>query len=143
MIWKKEFTLAQLNQIGKNNAIGHLAIEFTQVGDDFLVAQMPVDHRTMQPFGILHGGLSVALAETLGSQASYLACDEGFVAVGSEINASHLRPVPKGFVFGKAIPIKIGKTLQVWQIDIYDQTDNHCCTVRMTNVIIPESRLQQ
>lgn len=136
-IWKREFSLEDLNQGCKNCAIEHLGIEFTGKGDDWLEATMPVNEKTMQPVGILHGGVSAALAETVGSLAGYCCTEEGQIVVGAEINASHLRPAKKGgFVIGKAYPCKIGRTLQVWQIDIRDQDDKLCCVSRLTLSVI-------
>ncbi|MDO4430388.1 MAG: hotdog fold thioesterase [Lonepinella koalarum] len=136
-IWKREFTLEDLNINSQGCAVAHLGIKFSAVGEDFLEAQMPVNERTMQPWGILHGGISAALAETVGSAAGYL-CTEGEQAiVGSEINASHLRPVPKGAVVtAKAIAVKVGRTQQVWYIEIKDQDGKLCCVSRLTNTVI-------
>ena len=116
----------------------HLGMEFTEVGDDYLVAKMPVDHRTMQPYKILHGGASVALAETLGSVASHLLVkDEKEQAVGLEINANHIRPVNKGYVYGTARPLHIGRKTHVWEIRIVDERDKLVCISRLTTAIVP------
>ena len=93
---------------------------------------MPVDHRTTQPFGLLHGGVSVALAETIGSLAGFLCIEEGQIALGLNINANHLRPVKKGFVTAKATPIALSQNTHVWQIDIRDEQDKLCCVSRLT-----------
>lgn len=136
-IWKREFTLNDLNNNTVGSAVAHLGIEFTAVGEDFLEAKMPVNERTMQPWGILHGGISAALAETVGSAAGYL-CTEGEQGiVGSEINASHLRPAPKGSVVtARATAVKVGRTLQVWNIEIKDQDGKLCCISRLTNTVL-------
>lgn len=136
-IWKREFTLNDLNNNTVGSAVAHLGIEFTAVGEDFLEAKMPVNERTMQPWGILHGGISAALAETVGSAAGYL-CTEGEQGiVGSEINASHLRPAPKGAVVtARATAVKVGRTLQVWNIEIKDQDSKLCCVSRLTNTVL-------
>ena len=118
MIWKKTFTLSQLNEMGKNCAVGHLGIEISAFGDNWLEASMPVDHRTTQPFGLLHGGVSVALAETVGSLAGFLAVEEGNAVLGAEISANHLRSVRQGKVTAKATPINLSPNTHVWQIDI-------------------------
>ena len=131
-IWKKAFTLEQLNEMGKNCAIGHLGIEISAYGENWIEAKMPVDHRTTQPFGLLHGGVSVALAETIGSLAGFLCIEEGQVALGLDINANHLRPVKKGFVRAKATPIALSQNTHVWQIDIRDEQDKLCCVSRLT-----------
>lgn len=136
-IWKREFTLNDLNNNTVGSAVAHLGIEFSTVGEDFLEAKMPVNERTMQPWGILHGGISAALAETVGSAAGYL-CTEGEQGiVGSEINASHLRPAPKGSVVtARATAVKVGRTLQVWNIEIKDQDGKLCCVSRLTNTVL-------
>ena len=131
-IWKKTFTLNQLNEMSKNCAIEHLGIEVSAVGENWIEATMPVDHRTTQPFGLLHGGVSVALAETIGSLAGFLCIEEDQVALGLDINANHLRPVKKGFVTAKATPIALSQNNHVWQIDIRDEQDKLCCVSRLT-----------
>ena len=136
MIWKKPFTLPQLNEMGKNCAVGHLSIEISAFGDDWIEATMPVDHRTTQPFGLLHGGVSVALAETIGSLAGFLCVEEGKAVVGLDINANHLRPVKQGKVTAKATPISLSKNTHVWQIDIRTEEDKLCCVSRLTISII-------
>ncbi|OOF59856.1 hotdog fold thioesterase [Rodentibacter myodis] len=136
MIWKKPFTLTQLNEMGKHCAVGHLGIEISDFGDNWLEAIMPVDNRTTQPFGLLHGGVSVALAETVGSLAGFLCVEEGKAAVGLEINANHLRPVREGKVIAKATPINLSHNIHVWQIDIRNEQDKLCCVSRLTLSII-------
>jgi 1,4-dihydroxy-2-naphthoyl-CoA hydrolase len=136
VIWKKNRDLARLNALSENTLIAHLGIEYTQVGDDFLQATMPVDNRTRQPHGLLHGGASVALAETLGSVAANLAVAEDKVCVGLEINASHLRSVKSGLVTGVVKAVRIGLTAQVWQIDICNERQQLICTSRLTVAVI-------
>lgn len=136
MIWKKTFTLEQLNQMGKNSAVGHLGIEMSAFGDDWIEATMPVDSRTTQPFGLLHGGVLVALAETAGSLAGFLAVEEGKGVAGLEINANHLRPVKQGRVTARATPIHLGRNTHVWQIDIRTEDDKLCCVSRLTLSVI-------
>ena len=131
-IWKKAFTLEQLNEMGKDCAVGHLGIEISAYGENWIEAKMPVDHRTTQPFGLLHGGVSVALAETIGSLAGFLCIEEDQVALGLDINANHLRPVKKGSVTAKATPIALSQNTHVWQIDIRDEQDKLCCVSRLT-----------
>ena len=131
-IWKKAFTLKQLNEMGKHCAVGHLGIEISAYGENWIEAKMPVDHRTTQPFGLLHGGVSVALAETIGSLAGFLCIEEGQSALGLDINANHLRPVKQGVVIAKAMPISLSKNIHVWQIDIRDEQDKLCCVSRLT-----------
>ncbi|HEY4368191.1 MAG TPA: hotdog fold thioesterase [Steroidobacteraceae bacterium] len=116
---------------------GHIGIEFTEIGDDFLSARMPVDDRTRQPFGILHGGASVALAETLGSMAATMAVDSSkYQCVGQEINANHIRAVSSGFVIGTARPVHLGRRSHVWEIRIVDEKDRLVCISRITMFIM-------
>ena len=136
MIWQKNFTLENLNQLCSNSAVRHLGIEISAFGEDWIEATMPVDHRTTQPFGLLHGGISVALAETIGSLAGYLAIEENKIAVGLDINAHHLRSVKQGIVTAKATPISLNRNIHVWQIDIRDEQDKLCCVSRLTLSIL-------
>ncbi len=142
-IWKKEFTVSELNTLSRKTMVGHLGIEFTEIGDDYLKARMPVDARTIQPAGLLHGGANVALAETLGSMAGNMCVDyEKFHVVGVEINANHLRPVTKGFVEGLARPIKLGLTVQVWEIKIFDQSQRLTCVSRLTLAVVKKRKIE-
>lgn len=136
MIWRREVTLEQLNTLGENNMVGHLGIEMTRLTDDELEATMPVDERTRQPFGLLHGGASVVLAETLGSVAGYLCCEGEQKVVGIEVNASHVRSAREGRVRGVCRAIHLGRRNQVWQIDIFNSLGQLCCTARLTTAII-------
>ncbi|WP_340616540.1 hotdog fold thioesterase [Xenorhabdus entomophaga] len=136
MIWKRNIDVNMLNQFIDESMVRHVGIEFTQIGDDFIEGIMPVDQRTKQPFGILHGGASVVLAETLGSFAGYL-CSEGEQkVVGVEINANHLKSVREGVVKGVCKPIHLGRSHQVWQIDIYNDKQQLCCTSRLTTAVL-------
>lgn len=135
-IWKKDFTLYELNNSGIDSMPGYVGIEFTAFGDDFLTAKMPVDHRTKQPMGLLHGGASVVLAETIGSVAGILCVAEVHkTVVGVEINANHLRSALSGWVFGTARPVKIGRRIQVWNIEIKDEQDKLICVSRFTAAV--------
>ncbi|OTA15842.1 esterase YdiI [Xenorhabdus vietnamensis] len=137
MIWKRNIDVNTLNQFNDESIVRHIGIEFTQIGDDFVEGTMPVDKRTKQPFGLLHGGASVVLAETLGSFAGYL-CSEGEQkVVGVEINANHLKSVREGMVKGVCKPIHLGRSHQVWQIDIYNDHKQLCCTSRLTTAVLP------
>jgi 1,4-dihydroxy-2-naphthoyl-CoA hydrolase len=138
MIWfNKSIQLQELRLLGTNTLAEQIGIEFTEVGADFLKGRMPVDHRTHQPYGILHGGASCALAETLGSVASALIIDQSkFICVGLEINANHIRSVRSGFVTGTATPIHIGATTHVWDIKIHDEREKLVCISRLTVVIL-------
>lgn len=136
MIWKRKATLEALNAMGQGNMVGLLDIQFTRVDAHELEATMPVDCRTHQPFGLLHGGASVVLAETLGSVAGYL-CTEGEQnVVGLEVNANHLRPVRSGVVRGVVRGVHVGRRHQVWQIEIFDEQGRLCCTSRLTTAVI-------
>ncbi len=136
-IWQQPISLAALTAISSNTAVSHLGIEFLAVGDDFISARVPVDARTRQPFGLLHGGVSVVLAETLGSCAANYACPPGFQAVGLDINANHLKGVTSGWVTGITRPVHIGRSTQVWQIDLSNEADELTCVSRITMAVLP------
>ena len=135
---KAGFDLANLSFAHADSIVRHLGIEFTEVGDGYLVARMPVDGRTHQPFGILHGGASVVLAESLGSTASWMLLDDPTQqrAVGLEINANHLRSVREGWVYGRCTPIHTGRTTHVWDVRITDEQGKLVCVSRLTVAII-------
>ena len=135
-IWQKSTDLAQLNALSKDTLVDHLKIQYTELGDDFLVATMPVTHFTHQPFGLLHGGASVALAETLGSVAGNLAAPIGKVCVGQEVNANDVRSARSGLVIGKATPVYIGGRSQVWSMTITDERSRLICCSRLTLAVI-------
>ena len=119
-----------------NTAVSHLGIEFLEVGEDFLTARVPVDSRTCQPYGLLHGGVSVVLAETLGSCGAAFASPEGWRAVGLDINANHLRGVTSGWVSGTARAVHIGRTTQVWQIEMRNEAGQMTCISRITMAML-------
>ena len=129
-------SLAALNALSANTAMEPLGIEFTELGPDFLCATMPVDRRTHQPYGLLHGGASVLLAETLGSTAAMLCVAEGERCVGIEINANHLRAVRDGIVTGTARPLHVGRQTQVWEIRIEDAARRLVCVSRLTVAVL-------
>ena len=135
-IWLKPTNLQDLNARNANTAVERLGIEITEIGSDYLVGRVPVDERTKQPFGLLHGGVSVVLAESLGSIAAYHAAPEGHLAVGLDINANHLRAVRSGWVTGTARPVHIGRTTQVWQIDMVDDAGEKTCVSRITMAVL-------
>lgn len=130
--------LQTLNDLAKGNMIEHLGIEFTEIHADYIKAKMPVDHRTIQPMGLLHGGASVVLAETLGSVAVVLAVKDPLkeTGVGVEINANHLKSARGGFVTGTCVPLRIGRTIHVYEIKIHDEENNLICASRLTVAII-------
>lgn len=135
-IWKRETDLDALNAIGENSLVAHIGIRFTAIGDDYLEAVMPVDARTHQPFGLLHGGASVVLAESMGSIAGYLCTEEGKSVVGIEVNASHHRSVSSDEVRGICRPLHIGSRNQVWQIEIRNARGQLCCSSRLTVAVL-------
>ena len=134
-IWFKGYTVDDIKT--KDTMVEHLGIEVTELGDDFVRGTMPVDDRTKQPFGILHGGASVALAETLASYGGYLTIDpEKYHVVGVEINANHLKVARSGIVTGKCSPIKRGRSTQVWQTEITNEDNELVCVSRITLMVL-------
>jgi uncharacterized protein (TIGR00369 family) len=131
-IWKKPISVESLTAISENTAVPHLGIEFLEVGEDFIRARVPVDKRTQQPYGLLHGGVSVVLAETLGTCGAVGASPEGYRAVGLDINANHIKGTTGGWVTGTARPVHIGRTTQVWQIDLQSDAGELTCVSRIT-----------
>jgi 1,4-dihydroxy-2-naphthoyl-CoA hydrolase len=141
-IWKSPRSVAQLNAGRGGTMIEHLGIEFIEIGDDFIRATMPVDGRTRQPYGLLHGGASVALAETLGSMGAALCVDtKEYDCVGQEINANHVRRTRSGVVTGTARPLHVGGRSQVWTIDIVNQAHQLVCTSRLTVAVLRRGTL--
>lgn len=135
-IWKTQMSVPELQRFMKNTLVEHLGIEIVEIGDDYLKASMPVDTRTHQPMGILHGGASVVLAETVGSMAAQLAAEPGHPCVGLEVNANHLSSIKTGLVYGTAKPIHIGRSTQVWDIRIADEHDKPVCVSRLTMSVL-------
>ena len=135
-IWKQPISVERLTAIHVNTTVAHLGIEFLEVGDDFVRARAPVDTRTRQPMGILHGGVSVVLAETLGSCGAACAAPPDHRAVGLDINANHLRSVTEGWVTGIARPVHIGRTTHVWQIELSNERGQLTCISRITMAIL-------
>ena len=130
-------TIQKINFSAQNTMLSNLGIEITDIGEDFICGKMPIDHRTKQPFGLLHGGASVALAETLGSiggESKVYNTNE--TVVGIAINANHLKSVRNGWVFGKATPIKISKKIQVWEIKITNEDNELICISRLTLAVV-------
>jgi 1,4-dihydroxy-2-naphthoyl-CoA hydrolase len=135
--WYRPYTLEEVQQRGIGTMVEHLGITITEVGDNFLKGTMPVDHRTTQPMGILHGGASVALAETLGSIAANLVVDsEKKYCVGLDVNANHIRSAKSGLVTGIARPLHIGSSTQVWSIEITDEKNQLVCISRLTMAVL-------
>ena len=131
--------LDTLNAMSRGNSIEHLGIVFTDVGPHHITATMPVDARTRQPYGLLHGGASVLLAETLGSSAGNLCVPADQICVGIEINANHLRAAREGVVTGTARPLHVGRSTQVWEIRIEDAAGRPVCVSRLTLAVVPRS----
>ncbi len=135
-IWKQPVSVEILAGIHRDTAVEHLGIEFLEVGDDFIRGRVPVNTRTRQPYGLLHGGVSVVLAETLGSCGAAYCCPEGFRAVGLDINANHLRGATAGWVTGITRPVHIGRSTQVWQIDLSNDQGEPTCVSRITMAVL-------
>ena len=140
-MFDKNHKVSHLKKISENTMVDHLGIEFIEIGDNYISAKMPVDHRTHQPMGLLHGGASLALAETLGSVASTMLLDmDKFYCVGLEINANHIKSAKNGFVFGKATPIHVGRKTHVWDIKITNEKEDLICASRLTVAIIEKKK---
>jgi 1,4-dihydroxy-2-naphthoyl-CoA hydrolase len=136
-MFPKEVTLQRLNAINENTLAGHIGIEFTEIGSDYLIARMPVDERTVQPYKILHGGASVVLSETLGSQAAAVLLDlDKQYPVGLEINANHIKSISSGYVYGRVTPIHIGRSTHVWETRITDEKNSLICISKLTVAIL-------
>lgn len=139
-IWRANVNLDEVNQFARGSMIEHLGIDFVEVGPDFLRGTMPVDHRTVQPFGILHGGASVVLAETLGSMAANLCIDtDTKLCVGLDISANHVRQVIDGRVAGTARPVHIGRKTHVWEIKIENENADLVCISRLTMIVLDKA----
>jgi 1,4-dihydroxy-2-naphthoyl-CoA hydrolase len=135
-IWRVTATPEELTERGRSTLPGYLGIRIIEVGPDFMRATMPVNEHTHQPFGVLHGGASVALAETVGSMASMLCVDSGYLALGQDINANHLRKVSSGLVTATARPFHLGRTSHVWHIEIRDEQERLVCVSRLTMAVV-------
>lgn len=140
-IWKGDIDTQFLNDLNKDTLGEFFEINFTEIGADFLKATMPVNHKTKQPFGLLHGGASVALAETIGSVASWCVVNRDmFIGVGVEINANHVKAVTGGFVTAVCSPVKIGGKIHIWEIRISDEAGDLCCISRFTCMVVPKMK---
>jgi uncharacterized protein (TIGR00369 family) len=141
-IWRSLRSLEELNSGSAGTMVEHLGIEFTEIGDDFIRGTMPVDGRTRQPYGVLHGGASVALAETLGSTGATMCVDATqYQCVGQEVNANHVRPAQRGVVTGTARPVHLGARTHVWIIDIVNEAGKLVCASRLTMAVIRRGSL--
>lgn len=139
MIWTIPVTIEEINHRCRNTLCDHLGIEFIEIGDDHMTARMPVDRRTNQPMGIVHGGATAALAETVASAAANYCVDPTKVCVGLDLNINHIRGVSSGFVIGVAKPLHLGKTTQVWEIKIMNETKQLISAARLTIAIIAKN----
>ena len=135
-IWRTAVTPEELNERGSRTMPGFLGIRVTEIGPDFLRATMPVNERTHQPFGVLHGGASVALAETVGSLAAMLSVDPSYMVLGQDINANHLRSISSGLVTATARPFHLGRSSHVWHIEIRDEQERLVCVSRLTMAVV-------
>lgn len=138
MIWKKDFTVEKINKRCEKSLCDYLGIEFIEIGPDYLQAKMPVDERTMQPMGIVHGGATAALAETVASVAASCVVEEGVGCVGLELNINHIRAVGSGWVIATTKPLHIGKSTQVWNIDIVNEKGQRTSAARLTLAVIKD-----
>ncbi len=142
-IWAAPFTLEEINRRCENSLSDHLGIQFTEIGKNFLTASMPIDQRTLQPMGIMHGGASAALAETVGSAAANYCIDQNaFVCVGLDLNINHIRAVKSGFVKAIANPFHLGKTTQVWEIQVINEEGKLISVSRLTMAILSKESLR-
>lgn len=141
-IWKNDVNLRALNKMSSGTLLEHIGIEIEAVGDDYIKASMPVDHRTHQPMGLLHGGATAALSESMGSIAGVLILENPSqqAIVGIELNINHLKSVTSGRVHSITRPVRIGRRIQVWNTDIYDDNENHISTSRLTTMIVENKR---
>ena len=135
-VWKKHIDIEELTRSHIDTAVSHLGMEFLEVGDDFIRGRVPVDKRTQQPFGLLHGGVSVVLAEALGSCGAHYSCPEGHRAVGLDINANHLKSATSGWVTGITRPVHRGRTTHVWAIELSNDAGELTCVSRITMAVL-------
>jgi 1,4-dihydroxy-2-naphthoyl-CoA hydrolase len=142
-IWHKDIDIAEANARGQDTMIAWLGIVITEIGEDFMIASMPIDHRTKQPVGIMHGGASCVLAESVGSTAAnYCVDSEMLYCVGLDINTNHIRSIREGVVFGTAKPFHIGKTTQVWSIEIRNEQKQLISVNRLTMAVLEKQRMK-
>jgi 1,4-dihydroxy-2-naphthoyl-CoA hydrolase len=139
-IWKHLVSVHDLNKLGENSLVSHIGIEFTEIGENYICAKMPVNHYTQQPDGLLHGGASVVLAETLGSVASNLCVDRSKkICVGLDVNANHVRTARSGYVVGITKPVHLGASTHIWEIRITNEDDSLVCIARLTMAVLDKS----
>ncbi len=144
MLWFKEYTVEALQEYSKNTILEHLGIELTKIGEDYLEGRMPVNEKTHRPGGILHGGASVVLAESLGSLAAWMCVDpEKYDTVGMEVNANHVRSVHNGCVYGKTTPLHIGRRTHIWEMILTNEQGKLVCISRITMAVVPKADIAQ
>lgn len=136
MIWKIPVTIEEINHRCRNTMVDYLGIEFTEIGDRHMSAKMPVDRRTNQPMGIVHGGATATLAETVASAAANYCIEKGKICVGLDLNINHIRAISSGFVTAKATPLHLGKSTQVWEIKIQNEAGQLISAARLTIAVI-------
>lgn len=136
-LWKKSVDLEAFNAMSEGTASDVIGIRMTEIGEDFIRAELDVERRTHQPYGVLHGGVSCLLAESLGSIGGALTCDDGYTVVGVDINATHMRAVQSGKIIGTARPLKLGRRMQFWAIDIETEDGKPICVARLSLAIVP------
>ena len=136
-IWNQQVDLDAMNAANEGRANGVLGIRFTEIGDDYVRAELEVERRTHQPFGLLHGGVSCVLAESLGSVGGALTCDEGYTIVGVDLNATHMNGVRSGKIIGTARPLKLGRRMQFWAIEIVTEDGKPVCSARLSAAVVP------
>lgn len=135
-IWTRPISVEELTSIHKDTAPAHIGLEFLEVGDDYIVGRVPVDARTRQPYGLLHGGVSVVLAETLGSCGAIYCAPPGHRVVGLDINANHIRGATSGWVTGRTTPVHVGRSTQVWHIELRNDAGELTCVSRLTMAVL-------
>lgn len=141
-IWQKPISIEELTRSHVGTVGGHIGLEFVEIGDDYIVGRVPVDARTIQPYGILHGGVNVVLAETLGSVAAACSIPDGWRSVGLNVSANHVRAARQGWVTGTARPVHLGQTTHVWAIELHDETGRLTCTCSLTMALLPPTHAQ-
>lgn len=139
MIWTTPVTVEEINHRCRNTLCDHLGIEFVEIGDNHMTARMPVDRRTNQPMGVVHGGATAALAETVASAAANYCVDQSKICVGLDLNINHIRAVSAGFVTAVAKPLHLGKTTQVWEIKIMNEAEQLISAARLTIAVIAKN----
>jgi uncharacterized protein (TIGR00369 family) len=139
-IWKKHIDVKKLTDMHIDTAVQHAGIEFLEVGENFIRARVPVDKRTRQPYGLLHGGISILLAEAIGSCGAHFSCPEEYISVGLDINANHLRSAKTGWVTAKASPVNIGRSTHVWHIELHNESGELICISRLTMAILKATK---